>query len=187
MRVSPGMLETKVMMAPNSPRLAANAVISAGDDAGQRERQGDIEQPVEASPRPASRRFVQALVGALERQADGADLEGKGDDAEASAAPVQLKTKRMPKCASSQAPRPPRVPKSDQQQKADRHRRQHQRQMDEPVDHDLAREIACARAAARQQRRTAVPRTRRPTAMRRLSSSAWLSGRVGAAVITGVE
>ena len=73
----------------------------------------------------------------------------------ASAAPVQLNTKRMPRLASSQAPSGPRAPNTTSSRIADRHRRQHQRQMDDAVHQRLA-----AKAARQNQRRRERERQR---------------------------
>ena len=42
--VSPGMLDTKVIVAPNSPRLRAKRQDHAGDDPGRDQRQGDRQR-----------------------------------------------------------------------------------------------------------------------------------------------
>ena len=69
------------MMAPNSPRLAAKAVITPATIPGKASGRADIDETVEPAAPSVSRRLVQALVGAFQREADGPHLEGKGDDA----------------------------------------------------------------------------------------------------------
>ena len=110
-RVSPGMFETKVMMAPNSPRLAANAVMAPAMMPGSakgsvmvtKRSTGPAPKVAAAAIRPGS---IASMASRTART-----WNGKVTMAAASAAPVQLKTKRMFQVSRSQAPIGPRVPK----------------------------------------------------------------------------
>ena len=111
-RVSPGMLETKVMVAPNSPSALAKA--SAAPAA----------RPGMASGRSTCRKVAQrraprlAAISSYSRGIASNDSliartnSGKAMTAAASTAPVQRKASSMPSTSPSQAPIAPWFPKA---------------------------------------------------------------------------
>ena len=123
----------------------------AGDDAGKRERQRQVDQPVEPARAQRLGGLVQALIGAFQREADRPHLEGEGDDrrGQRRAGPAEHEADAEG-LRTATRPARPRVPKVSQQQEADRHRRQDQRQMDDAVDQRLAGK---ARPGQQQRRR----------------------------------
>ncbi len=140
-RVSPGMLETKVMMAPNSPRLAAKAVTMPAAMPGSASGRVTLRSRFPPHRAQRLRRRAEAGVDGFERQADGADLEGEGDDrgGERRAGPAEHEADAeiVQQPAAERAARA----EGDQQQEADGDRRQHQGHMDQPVDQRLAGEL----------------------------------------------
>ena len=163
MRVSPGMFETKVIVAPNSPIERAKPSTSAGQHAGQAQRQRDRREACATARRPSvraapsSRRSTASIDRRIART-----ISGSAITAAASAAPVQRNIKRDAEPLGQPAPGRAVGAEREQQQPAGHHRRQHQRQVDERVEQQLARESARAPAARPARRRSAAsPRSRR--------------------------
>ena len=109
--VSPGMLETKVMVAPNSPMALAKHRIEPGDDAGQDQRQRDREEHPGAIGAERASRLLEPHVDRLDGQVGWRrTISGKPMTPQASAAPVQRNEKTIPKCAARKLPIGPRWP-----------------------------------------------------------------------------
>ncbi len=109
-RVSPGMLETKVMVAPNSPRQRANA--STTPDRMPGSVSGRV---MVANTRAREAPRVRAAVSSLASTASMASRiartsKGNAITPAATAAPCQVKITVMPKVSYSQPPIAPRRP-----------------------------------------------------------------------------
>jgi len=72
-----GIFETKVMMAPNSPRWGDNAVIAPLTMPGNARGAVEVHQPVQGTRAQRSARLRRGRVACFQRQADGAHLQGK--------------------------------------------------------------------------------------------------------------
>src|SRR6478736_251941 len=111
-RVSPGMLDTKVITAPNSPRPAAKAVTAPASTPGSisgsvmvmKRRQAPAPRVRAASSRPRSTPSSEMRMA---RTINGNDMT-----AVATAAPSVVNTSCSPNWRSSQPPTGPRVPSS---------------------------------------------------------------------------
>ena len=68
------------MIAPNSPRLAAKAVIAPATMPGNASGKVMLTRRSHHAGAQSLGRLVQAFVDTFERQADRAHLKGKGDD-----------------------------------------------------------------------------------------------------------
>ena len=162
------------MMAPNSPRLAAKAVLAPatrpGSASGRVIENSRSHQPAprvraaSSSPRPwasSTRRMARTW-------------KGKVRMALASAAPVQRNTKRMPKWASRKPPSPARVPSSISSRKPVATGGSTSGRCTSPSSRVLPgkRPRASSSAAAKAKGRLTATATE---AMRSDSSSAWIS------------
>ena len=139
--VSPGMLETKVMVAPNSPIALAKPSTMPAEYARQRQRQRDGAKHLHgAAPSVlaacSSRRSIASIERRIGRTSNGNDITPQ-----ASAAPVQRNANTMPRWSASHAPTSAAAAEGQQQQIAGDDRRQHQRQMDERIENRLAPKI----------------------------------------------
>jgi hypothetical protein len=108
--VWPGMLETKVMVAPNSPSALAKASTAPATRPGQASGRVMVRNTFHGgAPRVAAACSRRRSTCSIDRRI-ARTISGKPITAQASAAPVQRKARRMPHCSSSQAPTTPRVP-----------------------------------------------------------------------------
>ena len=140
-RVSPGMLETNVMTAPNSPNAAENAVIAPASTPGSISGRV-IEANRSRAPAPSVRAASSSPRSMFSREMRTArTMSGKDITAVASAAPLRVKMSSMPNgplepCADGAA-------RAEQQQQhiTDRHRRQHQRQVHHRIEQGTSEEL----------------------------------------------
>ena len=146
--VSPGILETKVMVAPNSPSARAKASMvpammpgSASGSVMVAKLQNGLAPSVAAAS--SSRRSIASIDSRMART-----ISGNAMTPQEIAAPVQRNENTMPKWSARKAPTGALRPERDEQQIAGHHRRQHQRQVDKRIEQRLAPEIL-----ARQQQR----------------------------------
>ena len=155
--VSPGMLATKVMVAPNSPERLGEAEHDAGDEARQRERQRDGQEHPGAV-RPERRGGVfQAAVDGFDREPDRPHHQGKAHDPAGQRRAGPAEREHDAEMIGEEHADRPAAAERDQQQIAGHDRRQHQRQMHQAVQQGLAPETTCAPAATPWRCRTAAP------------------------------
>src|SRR5215510_87788 len=116
-RVSPGMLETKVMVAPNSPRLRAKASTTPTRIPG-------VISGSVIVMKASKRRAPSVRAAASSRRSTASSdsrmartISGKAITAAARAAPFQVKMMVMPKVSYSQPPIGPRRPNSTSNRK----------------------------------------------------------------------
>src|SRR5215510_8033506 len=116
-RVSPGMLETKVMVAPNSPRLRAKASTTPTRIPG-------VISGSVIVMKASKRRAPSVRAAASSRRSTASSdsrmartISGKAITAAARAAPFQVKMMVMPKVSYSQPPIGPRRPNSTSRMK----------------------------------------------------------------------
>ena len=111
-RVSPGMFDTNVMTAPNSPNAAEKAVIAPASKPGQHQRQSDRREPIECAGAQGARRILEAAIDVFQGYAYGTDHQRKrhhrGGERRAVAGEDELDAEQL----SSLAPIGPRVPNS---------------------------------------------------------------------------
>ena len=79
-RVSPGMFDTNVMTAPNSPKRRGEGRDRAGQKPGQHQRQSDRREPIERAGAQRARRILESAVDVFQRDADGANHQREGHD-----------------------------------------------------------------------------------------------------------
>src|SRR6185503_11650333 len=109
-RVCPGIFDTNVMTAPNSPRPAANAVTTparipgsiSGNVIVKNRSQGPAPSVRAASSSPGSTPSSEMRIART--------ISGKVITAVASAAPAVVKINWMPNCSYNQCPTGPRMP-----------------------------------------------------------------------------
>ena len=140
--VSPGMLETKVMVAPNSPIALAKPSTMPASDARQRQRQRDGEKHPPRRRAQRARRLLQPAVDRLDRQPDRPHQQRKRHDAAGQRRPGPAKREHDAEMVGEPGADQAAPSERQQQQIAGHHRRQHQRQMNQRVDQRLAPEIA---------------------------------------------
>ncbi len=110
--VSPGMLETKVIVAPNSPSALAKHSSAPAITPGRASGSVTVRmvQAREAPSAPAACSSLSSTPSMARRIAR--TISGKPITAQASAAPVQRKERTMPNVSWSQAPTGPCRPNS---------------------------------------------------------------------------
>ena len=150
MRVSPGMLETKVIVAPNSPRLRPKASTRARQDAGDGERQGDGRKHQPAAGTQAGRRALQVALDGVERQADAAHHEGKPHHRRRQGRTRPAEGQHDAEIAVEKLPDRPMPAEQQQQRITGDDRGQDQRQSVQRLDHTRAGD---ARAGQQQRHR----------------------------------
>ena len=109
--VSPGMFETKVMVAPNSPIALAKPSTMPASTPGSANGSVTVANTCHgAAPSVldacSSRRSIASIDSRIGRTSSGNDITPQ-----ASAAPVQRNANTMPRWSASQAPTRPRLPK----------------------------------------------------------------------------
>ena len=165
--VSPGMLETKVMVAPNSPIALAKPSTMPASTPGSASGSVTVEEHPPGCRAQRARGLLQPLVDRFDRQPDRPHQQRKRHDAagQRGAGPAEREHDAEmvgEPCADQAAPA-----ERQQQQIAGHHRRQHQRQMDQRVDDRFAPEIAPRQQPRHARCRAASPpasRPRRPAA-----------------------
>ena len=110
--VLPGMLPATISVAPNSPSARANA--SSTPARMPRVASGSVTRKKTATGARPSTLAASSTCASTDSNAARADLQtnGKATIAAAITAPCQVKTRRMPKLLSSQAPSQPLRPTS---------------------------------------------------------------------------
>ena len=136
--VWPGMLATKVIVAPNSPIALAKPRISPAMIPGAASGKVTVAKTnQDGAPSVCAACSSRASTASIDSRI-ARTISGKPITAAASAAPVQRKENVNPQQASKSAPEDSLPSEADQQQPAGDHRRQHQRQMHQRVDQRLA-------------------------------------------------
>ena len=113
----------------------------AGDDAGQRQRQGDGEKGADAVGAERGRGVFQPSIDRLERQPGRSHQQGKTHDAAGECRAGPAEGKHDPEIVLKETADGSFAAERQQQQIAGHHRRQHERQMHDTVEQRLAPEI----------------------------------------------
>ena len=176
--VSPGMFETKVMVAPNSPSALANASTAPATMPGH--ASGRVIAAEHAPRRRAERgRGLFEARGRRPRSTAGSRAPSAGSPSPRWPAPRRSSgtRSRCRTCCARKPPIAPLLPSMHQQHVADHHRRQHQRQVHQRVEQRLAGEAPARQQPAHARCRTAGWPARRRVATFRLSAMAVSSRR----------
>ena len=136
--VSPGMLETNVIVAPNSPESAGERQQNPGDDAGQGKGQRDRrEYPGARAAQRLGRRF-ETLIDGVDGKANRADHQRKSHDCrgERGAGPAEGEDDAEPfvEPASDRTV----LAEQHKEREADDDGREHERKVNESVEQDLS-------------------------------------------------